>query len=149
MRQFDALPTGDAGAEQVAGQAMSVHLDDCFAISPRTAEVRSRVAAGFDGLPLAGNYFGLSRSAALRGESFLSRSGCPTSRFELLRQTGCCPSGRADTLSASQPFSASRFSPCDLPNQSAQSRWSRSSSPVLGCTNTSSAPWFSVSQPTT
>ena len=32
------------------------------------------------------------------------------------------------------------------PSQTAQSRRSRSESPVLGCANTSSAPWFSASQ---
>ena len=37
----------------------------------------------------------------------------------------------------------------ERPSHSAESRWSRSSSPVFGWTSTSSAPWFSASQPTT
>ena len=56
---------------------------------------------------------------------------------------------RVGDREASQFASAAKFSACDRPNQIAQSRWSRSSSPVFGCTNTSNAPWFSASQPST
>ena len=57
----------------------------------------------------------------------------------------CTPDGGA-VLVGGQPPSARRLSAWLRPSQTAQSRWSRSESPVLGCANTSSAPWFSASR---